>query len=135
MLDGQPDFNRIWEGGNSPYTTWADDVISYVEEKHPWFALDIHNNTGPNPHHSIVASIDLTTMSAARLFSRTAIFAQQPQGVLTRRTSAFCTSITIEAGLPQDPASAARRTRIYFDTVAARYRTVYGHLRSGTLPK
>lgn len=108
MLDGQPDFNRIWEGGSSPYAKWADEVISYVEAKRPWFALDIHNNTGPNPHHSIVASIDETTMSAARLFSRTAIFAQQPPGVFTRRTSGFCTSITIEAGLPQDPASAVR---------------------------
>ena len=108
MLEGQPDFNRIWEGGNSPYTKWADDVISFVKAKRPWFALDIHNNTGPNPHHSIVTSIDVTTMSAARLFSRTAIFAQQPPGVLTRRTSGFCTSITIEAGLPQDPASATR---------------------------
>ena len=108
MLDGQPDFNRIWEGGSSPYAKWADQVISYVEAKRPWFALDIHNNTGPNPHHSIVASVDETTMSAARLFSQTAIFAQQPPGVLTRRTSGFCTSITIEAGLPQDPASATR---------------------------
>lgn len=108
MLDGQPDFNRIWEGGNSPYAKWADDVISFLETKHPWFALDVHNNTGPNPHHSIVTSIDATTMSAARLFSQTAIFAQQPPGVLTRRTSAFCTSITIEAGLPEDPASALR---------------------------
>ena len=108
MLDGQPDFNRIWEGGSSPYSKWADDVISFLESKKPWFALDVHNNTGPNPHHSIVTSIDSTTMSAARLFSPTAIFAQQPPGVLTRRTSAFCTSITIEAGLPEDPASAAR---------------------------
>ena len=108
MLDGQPDFNRIWEGGSSPYAKWADDVISFLETKHPWFALDVHNNTGPNPHHSIVTSIDATTMSAARLFSQTAIFAQQPPGVLTRRTSAFCTSITIEAGLPEDPGSAAR---------------------------
>ena len=108
MLDGQPDFNRIWEGGSSPYANWANQVISYVEEKNPWFALDVHNNTGPNPHHSIVSSVDATTMSAARLFSRTAIFAQQPPGVLTRRTSGFCTSITIEAGLPQNPVSATR---------------------------
>lgn len=108
MLDGQPDFNRIWEGGSSPYAKWADDVISFIEAKRPWFALDVHNNTGPNPHHSIVASIDAITMSAARLFSQTAIFAQQPPGVLTRRTSGFCTSITIESGVPQDPESAVR---------------------------
>lgn len=116
MLDGQPDFNRIWEGGSSPYAKWADDVISFIEAKRPWFALDVHNNTGPNPHHSIVTSIDTTTMSAARLFSQTAIFAQQPPGVLTRRTSGFCTSITIEAGLPQDPESAAR-ARAYISTL------------------
>ena len=108
MLDGQPDFNRIWEGGSSPYAKWADNVISFLEAKRLWFALDVHNNTGPNPHHSIVTSIDANTMSAARLFSQTAIFAQQPPGVLTRRTSGFCTSITIEAGLPQDPTSATR---------------------------
>lgn len=116
MLDGQPDFNRIWEGGSSPYAKWADSVISFVEAKRPWFALDVHNNTGPNPHHSIVTSIDATTMSAARLFSQTAIFAQQPPGVLTRRTSGFCTSITLETGLPEDPASAAR-AREYINTL------------------
>ncbi len=114
LLDEQPDFNRIWEGGASEYNQWADQVIDYALKRNPWFALDIHNNTGPNPHHAVLASIDKVTLAAARLFSNKAMFATQPHGVFTRRTATFCTSLTLEAGLPDDPNS-TERARAYVD--------------------
>ena len=107
-LKGQPDFNRIWGQGNSPYHQWAQEVLEYVRAKQPWYSLDIHNNTGPNPHHSIVTSLDTPTLRSARLFSENVIFAQQPPGVLTRRCAEFSIALTIESGLPQDPHSAIR---------------------------
>lgn len=113
-LDHQPDFNRIWDDGDSPYQRWASEILFYVRARQPWFSLDIHNNTGPNPHHTVLTSLDELTLRAARLFSRTAIVARQPPGVLTRRCAEFSTATTIEAGLPQDPNS-ARRARSYLE--------------------
>lgn len=107
-LDGQPDFNRIWDQGNTPYHEWAREVLEFVRSRKPWYSLDIHNNTGPNPHHSIITSLDESTLQSARLFSQNAIFAQQPPGVLTRRCAEFSIALTIEAGLPQDPHSTIR---------------------------
>lgn len=110
-LDGQPDFNRIWAEGDTSYHLWAQEVLKFVRTKNPWYSLDIHNNTGPNPHHSIVTSLDQATLQSARLFSQYAIFAEQPPGVLTRRCAEFSIAMSIEAGLPQDPHSTIRTAK------------------------
>ena len=77
-LDGQTDFNRIWEEERGKKFHWAEEVIERVSSKKPWFALDIHNNTCPNPHHAVITDMNPSTLSAARKFSKTAIFAMQP---------------------------------------------------------
>ncbi|MCY4143954.1 MAG: succinylglutamate desuccinylase/aspartoacylase family protein [Gammaproteobacteria bacterium] len=107
-LDEQPDFNRIWQGNHPTESDWTQDVIAEVASGEPWFALDIHNNTCPNPHHSVITDMDPATLSVAREFSDIAIFAAQPPGVLSRRCSQFCTAITIEVGTPWELESAAR---------------------------
>lgn len=107
-LDDQADFNRIWEEENGKKVDWAEDVIAKVSSRKPWFALDIHNNTCPNPHHAVITDMNPSTLSAARKFSKTAIFAMQPLSILSRRCSQFCTSITLEVGVPSDPKSEDR---------------------------
>lgn len=107
-LDGQTDFNRIWEEEHGKKFHWAEEVIERVSSKKPWFALDIHNNTCPNPHHAVITDMNPSTLSAARKFSKTAIFAMQPLSILSRRCSQFCTAITLEVGVPSDPTSADR---------------------------
>ncbi len=107
-LDGQTDFNRIWEEENGKKFQWAEEVIERVSSRKPWFALDIHNNTCPNPHHAVITDMNPSTLSAARKFSKTAIFAMQPLSILSRRCSQFCTAITLEVGVPSDPTSSDR---------------------------
>lgn len=107
-LDGQTDFNRIWEEEKGKKFPWAEEVIERVSFRKPWFALDIHNNTCPNPHHAVITDMNPSTLSAARRFSKTAIFAMQPLSILSRRCSQFCTAITLEVGVPSDPNSADR---------------------------
>lgn len=111
-LDGQSDFNRIWEEEDGNKTQWAEAVIQVVTDKKPWFALDIHNNTCPNPPHAVITDMNPATLSAARKFSETAIFAMQPLSILSRRCSQFCTAVTLEVGVPSDPLS-AKRARDY----------------------
>lgn len=107
-LDGQTDFNRIWEEGNGNKLQWTESLIAKVASKKPWFALDLHNNTCPNPPHSVITDMNPATLSAARKFSDTAIYAMQPFSILSRRCSQFCTAITLEVGIPSDPSSSIR---------------------------
>ena len=107
-LDNQVDFNRIWDKGESDEQLWAEEVFNYVKQKRPQFALDLHNFSGPNPHHSVITDGRSATLDAAIAFSPLAIFAQLPKGILTRKFSELCTSLTLELGMPEDPESEAR---------------------------
>ena len=107
-LNGQLDFNRVWSGENFDKTNWAQEVMEEIIPKRPWFMLDIHNTTAPNPHHSVISDTRDKTLSAAREFSDIAVYAHQPHGFLSRRCSEFTTSITIEVGMPTDDTSTQR---------------------------
>lgn len=111
-LDGQPDYNRVWNGGTTPEHRLAEDVITYVGSKRPWCAVDVHNNSGPNPHYSVITDLSPATCSLASSFSSLAILAKQPPGTLTQAFSNFCTSIAIEAGIPTDPDSSERASTL-----------------------
>lgn len=107
-VPGGVDFNRVWEGGDSPEAALAEELAGLVEEAKPWLAVDIHNNTGCNPPYSVVFDADPETLGAARAFSAQALLATQPKGVQTKRLSRFCTALTVEVGQSKDPASRCR---------------------------
>ena len=113
-LREQPDYNRIWEGGETRECKLAEQVVNEIRKAEPWLVVDIHNNSGPNPHYSVITDTKRHTLSIASLFSRLAIYARHPKGILTRRTSEICPSITIEVGVPSNPMSAVR-ARQYVD--------------------
>ncbi len=102
------DFNRVWEGGDSPAAAVAEELVAIAEEAQPWLAVDVHNNTGRNPPYSVIFETDRRTLAAARAFSSQALLATQPNGVQTRRFARFCTALTIEVGTPDDPLSRCR---------------------------
>ena len=111
-LDGQPDYNRVWNGGTAAEHKLAEDVTAYVSSKKPWCAIDVHNNSGPNPHYSVITDLSPATRSLASSFSSLAILAKQPSGTLAQAFSEFCTSIAIEAGMPADPGSSERASTL-----------------------
>ena len=107
-LPRRPDFNRVWQGGEAPETTVANQVADYAAAARPRVAVDIHNNTGRNPPYSVIARRDAATLGLARAFARYALFATQPRGFQTGRFARFCPAITVEVGTPDDPASVER---------------------------
>ena len=107
-LPGRPDFNRIWEGGDAPETAIAEQVVAFAKAAEPRLAIDIHNNTGRNPPYAVLARADRPTLATARAFASKALLATQPKGVQTRRFAQFCTAVTIEVGMPDEPESTAR---------------------------
>ena len=106
-LPDQVDFNRAWEGGDSPEAAIAQEVTERATAAEPLVAIDIHNNTGRNPPYSVVTRTDARSLGAAAAFAQRAIVIDHP-GVQTRRFSEFCTAVTVEVGTARDPSSIER---------------------------
>jgi succinylglutamate desuccinylase len=109
-LDGQPDYNRIWPGAEdagTPEHEMAREVTEEMAKRHVFAAIDIHNNTGLNPHYACVNRLDEAFLHLATLFSRIVVHFTRPRGVLTTALAAHCPSVAIECGKPGNAASEA----------------------------
>ncbi|MCC5810911.1 MAG: succinylglutamate desuccinylase/aspartoacylase family protein [Ectothiorhodospiraceae bacterium] len=104
-LDGQPDFNRIWPGTETVGTPEADmaaRVTTEMREQGLFASLDIHNNTGLNPHYACINRLDAPYKSLASLFSRTVVYFTRPLGVQSLAFAPFCPAVTVECGRAGD---------------------------------
>jgi succinylglutamate desuccinylase len=97
-LDHQLDYNRIWQHGITREHAMAKQVLEIVKNCSPIACIDIHNNTGMNPHYAAVNSLDQQTLNLASLFNRTVIYFTTPEGTITAAFSKFCPSIIMECG-------------------------------------
>jgi len=101
-LDDQPDYNRVWlEGKIDNESTFHLNISELLHEmaRRPLFAsIDIHNNTGINPHYGCVNRLDFRFLNLARKFSRTMIYFVRPSGVQSKAFSHLCPSVTLECG-------------------------------------
>jgi len=107
-LDGQPDYNRVWPGGQaeaSPEAAMMARIVDDMRTLGVFASIDIHNNTGLNPHYGCVNRIDSTFLHLATLFSRTVVYFTEPPGVQTRAFAGLCPAVTIECGKPGSPGS------------------------------
>lgn len=100
-LPGQTDFNRAWPGTSTPSApeaAIARRIFDYAAARKPLASLDIHNNTGRNPHYACIRRLERPFIDLARLFSRTIVHFQRPLGVQCAAFSTLCPSITVECG-------------------------------------
>lgn len=105
-MEGQVDYNRIWPGHSLPdsaETRLAQRVYDEVAQREPYAAVDVHNNTGTNPHYSCVSRLDLQTLQLARMFGRRCIHSSHPRGTLAAAFSELCPAVTLECGKPDLP--------------------------------
>ena len=87
-LAGQPDYNRIWPGTaleETPEHHIMQRVVDEMAAREVFASIDIHNNTGINPHYACVNHIDHRFFHLATLFSRTVVYFNRPQGVQSAR--------------------------------------------------
>ncbi len=118
-LADQPDFNRCWPGSDTVPTIWHDafaEITEHVRLRKPFASIDIHNNTGLNPHYSAVNRIEPLRLQLASLFSRTVIYFTEPRGVQSMTFGEFCPSVTLECGLSSD-SGGSDHAMAYLDTV------------------
>lgn len=100
-LDGQPDYNRVWPGTaypGLPEAVLMADVVDAVRALKPFASIDIHNNTGRNPHYSCVSELRQHNLHLATLFSRIVVYFTCPRGVQCEAMNPLCPSITVECG-------------------------------------
>ena len=100
MLEHQPDYNRIWRGGDTLEAKVADAVTREMRQRGVFASIDVHNNTGVNPRYAVVTQLDGPSLQLARAFSRVAVYVRQPATTQTRAFEDFCTAIAVESGRP-----------------------------------
>lgn len=101
-LPGQPDLNRCWPGSLGAQTVWHNlcaAITSHIRKFNPFGAIDIHNNTGKNPHYAAVNRIEPRSLQLASAFSRTVVYFTEPRGVQSHAFGQFCPAVTLECGL------------------------------------
>ena len=101
-LPEQPDYNRIWSGGLGHEYLMAQRVLNQMKELDVSACIDIHNNTGRNPHYAIIATRETPHLALARGFSDRVVYATYPDTSCSAAFSKLCPSITIEAGVVGD---------------------------------
>jgi len=102
-LDHQPDYNRVWPGGDHPEcdeTRLMQEVVDSMSALKPFASIDIHNNTGKNPHYGCINRLDDSFLHLASLFSRIVVFFETPKGVQSMAMSELCPAVTLECGKP-----------------------------------
>ncbi|HSG88726.1 MAG TPA: succinylglutamate desuccinylase/aspartoacylase family protein [Pseudomonadales bacterium] len=99
-LDHQPDFNRIWRGASGPEADVAADVLARMTRRGLLLAVDVHNNTGVNPHYACVTRHDATSIALGARFARPVILVNKPDTVLAAALAHLAPAVILEAGRP-----------------------------------
>lgn len=99
-LPGQADYNRIWKVKDAAGHPLVQEVLAELAGMRLFAAIDIHNNSGMNPHYACINRLDAHFMHLARLFSRTIVYFIQPDEVMSLAMAAYCPSVTLECGQP-----------------------------------
>lgn len=104
-LADQPDYNRIWGDTSAPLPEqiMAQKVITEMRSRGVFASIDIHNNTGRNPHYGCITRLDKHSRHLARLFDKTVVYYTSPKTVQSYAFGEFCPAIVLECGQPDIP--------------------------------
>ena len=100
-LSNQLDFNRCWPGTPHKESREAGvmkEVTEIVKSHAPFASVDVHNNTGKNPHYGCINKLDARFIHLAKLFARNIVFFERPLGVQSAALAEICPAVTIECG-------------------------------------
>jgi hypothetical protein len=80
-------------------------VVDAMRARGVFASLDIHNNTGLNPHYACVNRLEPHFLHLATLFSRIVVYFVRPRGVQSSAFAQLCPAVTVECGKPGTPGS------------------------------
>jgi len=104
-LPDQVDYNRCWPGTElepSPTSQMMQRIVEIAHALPLFAAIDIHNNTGKNPHYACITDPNMQNQNLAARFNRVGMVFNH-RGVSTMAFDGICPAITLECGLPGDP--------------------------------
>ena len=113
-LDSQPDYNRVWPGSNHDNCAETDmmrHVTNIMRKRKPFASIDIHNNTGYNPHYACVNILNPHCIQLAGMFGNTVVYFTSPKGVQSAAFSDFCPAVVLECGQSGDADGISHSTR------------------------
>jgi len=116
-LPDQVDFNRCWPGTlmeTNPTTQMMHRIIEIAHGLPLFAAIDVHNNTGKNPHYACITDANGANQNLAARFNRIAMVYKH-KGVNTMAFDGICPAATLECGLPGDPAGIEHACRLLED--------------------
>lgn len=102
-LDNQPDFNRVWPGTtleDSAEQQWAEQITEIMRGRGVFASVDVHNNTGLNPHYACLNKLDNDFLQLGALFGRLMVYFTHPKGTQSAAFAQFCPAVTLECGRP-----------------------------------
>ena len=99
-LEGQPDFNRIWDAEGLRQHPMAARMVDAIKARSPVMALDIHNTSGRNPLYACYHRREPEQLALARSFSDKVVLVETPSSLLANAMSAFTKAVTLECGPP-----------------------------------
>ena len=100
-LDGQPDYNRVWPGtpdSDSAEAAMMARIVADLRARRVFASVDVHNNTGLNPHYACINRVEHRFLRLATLFSRTVVYFLRPLGVQSMAFAGLCPAVTVECG-------------------------------------
>ena len=103
VLPGQTDFNRCWPGTEiepDSATRLMTEVIEVTTRDRLFAAIDIHNNTGANPHYACMTDVTQDNQHLAAMFNHIGLVFKRPKGVSTMAFNGICPAATLECGKP-----------------------------------
>ena len=101
FLEHQPDYNRIWPGADhddSPEANIMREIVNEMVDRNLFASIDIHNNTGLNPHYACINKLGNQFLRLASLFGPTVVYFLTPKGVQSMAFSELCPAVTLECG-------------------------------------
>lgn len=114
-LPGQTDFNRCWPGTElppDPVIGLAQQVFERVTAGELFAAIDVHNNSGANPHYACMTDVTQANQHLAAMFNHIGLVFKRPRGVSTMAFDGVCPAVTIECGRPGDEAGVEHATEM-----------------------
>ncbi|BCX81101.1 succinylglutamate desuccinylase [Methylomarinovum caldicuralii] len=102
-LDGQPDYNRVWPGTDHPdcpEVRLMRQVWEIMRRRRVFASIDVHNNTGRNPHYACVNKLERPFLHLAALFGHLVVYFLRPRGVQSLAFAELCPAVTLECGRP-----------------------------------
>lgn len=105
FLPTQIDYNRCWPGTEmepNRMTGLMQQVFDEVTTTPLFAAIDIHNNTGTNPHYAGMTNVTQDNQHMAALFNHIGLVFKHPKGVSTMAFDNLCPALTLECGKPGD---------------------------------